>query len=74
MKLHHVTLPRDTEDERSHRESTRDAQAGARFVGSLVGPFVQDTSFRRETVLFPHLLQVDQAALPRAKKKMLERR
>jgi hypothetical protein len=67
VELHDVALAGDAERKRTHEKTAGDTHPCLAFVRAFVGLFVEHLPLRRELVLCPYLLQMDQATLARAK-------
>ena len=73
VEFHDIALAGQAQAFRAHGESARDAHPGPRFVGSLMGTFVQDAARCREVILLPFALDMDERALTFAVEQMLQR-
>lgn len=72
VEFDHVALAGEAENQRAYGQAVGDADAGTRFVRCIVGAVVEDSALGGELVLRPSLLEVDEGALARAKKVMLQ--
>ena len=73
VELDDVALAGDAVRKRTHGKNAGDPHLCLAFVRTFVGFFVEHLPLRRELVLRPHLLQMDQATLARTKQPMLKR-
>ena len=74
MEFHHVALTANPEFKGTHGQAPGDADAGPGFIRPLVGALMQDFPLRRELVFAPNLLNMNESALPLAKKQVLKGR
>jgi len=72
MKFHHIADAVQAESFGLHAEASRDANAGARFIGPFMSAVVEHTPFGSEAVLCPLLLEVNERALAFAIEQVLE--
>ena len=72
VKFHHVADTVQAESFGLHAQASRDANAGARFLGSFMSAVVEHTPFGSEAVLRPFLLEVNERALAFAIEQVLE--
>ena len=74
VKLHNVGDAVETERGGLQRQAAGNAEIAAAFAAGLVRLVVQNTAFGGETVLGPLLLDVNERALARAERDVLQRR
>lgn len=74
MEFHDIRLPRQAEPRRRQRHAPRRNHVAALFASRLMHPLMQKVAERRQTVLLPRLLDMNQSALARAKEVVLQRR
>jgi len=74
MEFYHVALAANPEFKGTHGQTACNANARPGFIRPIVGALVKDFPFRRELVLAPNLLNVNESALALAKKQVLKGR
>lgn len=74
MKLDDIALAADAETHRADAEIARDAHTVADFRWTVVSAFMKGTALSGEFVFSPHLFQMDEGALARTEKPVLEGR
>src|ERR1700732_903412 len=74
MELDEIGLPAEAQPKAVKAKAAGDLEARARLRFPGIGPFVQVPALDCERILDPHLLEMDQGALPLAEQQVLERR
>lgn len=73
MEFDDITLAAQAQLQGADRQAARDPNAGPRFIRAFMGALVKDIPLRRELIVRPDLLDMNERALPLTKQEMLKR-